>query len=161
MIHTLVILVILIFAYTAAIAGGIPKFVPLRPTSSPSTSSSQWKLDINELKAAITPKTKMILVNTPQNIPGKIYSMEELTAIADLAKKHNLLVISDEVYEAMTYDGEVQNRIATLPGMFERTLTIGSAGKTFSVTGWKIGWVIAPKDLATALYVNTLKITDS
>lgn len=114
-------------------AGGVPKFVPLRPSSSPSTSSSEWKLDFEEYEKAITPKTKLLLVNTPQNIPGKIYSIEELTKIADLAKKYNLLVISDEVYEGMIYDQNKQNRIATLPGMYERTFTIGSAGKSFSV----------------------------
>jgi aspartate/methionine/tyrosine aminotransferase len=119
-------------------AGGTPKFVPLRPVAGRATSSAEWVLDMNELEAAITSKTKMIIVNTPQNIPGKVYTRNELESIAEFAKKHNLIVIADEVYEPMVYDHNTHVKIATLPGMWERTITLGSAGKSFSVTGWKV-----------------------
>src|SRR5690606_9315113 len=109
-----------------------------------SNSAADWVLDMDELRAAISPRTRLLVLNTPQNPVGKVYTRQELTAIADLVQEHNLLVLSDEVYEWMTYsdaDHPVEHmRIATLPGMWERTITLGSAGKTFSVTGWKIGW---------------------
>ncbi len=91
----------------------------------------------------------MIIVNTPQNCPGKVYTKRELEQIAKLAIEHNLIVLSDDCYEAMIYDNVEFVKFATLPGMWERTITIGSAGKTFCVTGWKIGWVIANRTLRT------------
>ncbi|MCB0114899.1 MAG: aminotransferase class I/II-fold pyridoxal phosphate-dependent enzyme, partial [Caldilineaceae bacterium] len=100
---------------------------------------------------AITPKTKLLVINTPLNPVGKVYSRDELQAIADLVIRHDLLLLSDEVYEWMVYGDAEHVRIATLPGMWERTITLGSAGKTFSVTGWKIGWAIAPRPLAHAI----------
>jgi len=130
------------------LAGGKPVFVPLRPQkTSGVTSSADWKLDPAELEAAFTPNTKAIIVNTPNNPLGKVYTREELEVIAALCRKHDVIAIMDEVYEWMTYDNNKHVRMATLPGMWERTITIGSAGKTFSVTGWKIGWSIGPAAL--------------
>ena len=108
-----------------------------------------YTLDINELRKAITPRTKVIVVNTPHNPSGAVTSRAELQAVADLAIEHNLVVISDEVYEHMAFEGEHVS-ISTLAGMRERTLTISSAGKLFSYTGWKIGWITGPKQLVDA-----------
>jgi aspartate/methionine/tyrosine aminotransferase len=132
-------------------AGGIPVTVPLRPKPK-ARNSHEWVLDMEELEDKITDRTKLLVINNPQNIPGKVYSKKELEEIAHIVKKHNLLVLSDEVYEFLTYDNHHHTRIATLPGMFERTITLGSAGKTFSVTGFKIGWAIGPKNLITAIF---------
>ncbi|KAH9500265.1 Kynurenine--oxoglutarate transaminase 3 [Bulinus truncatus] len=129
-------------------AGGIPVFVPLRPTKDGKvTSSADWKLDESELGSKFHDKTKLIIVNTPNNPLGKVFSKEELEVIANLCKKHDVVCIADEVYEWMTYDDNRHVRIAALPDMWDRTVTIGSAGKTFSVTGWKLGWMIGPKRL--------------
>nr|XP_022917579.1 kynurenine--oxoglutarate transaminase 3 isoform X1 [Onthophagus taurus]XP_022917580.1 kynurenine--oxoglutarate transaminase 3 isoform X1 [Onthophagus taurus] len=129
-------------------AGGIPKSIPLRlkKTSGP-ISSADWVLDPQELEALFNKKTKMIILNTPHNPLGKVFSLEELTIIADLCKKWNVLCISDEVYEWLVFEPNKHVRIATLPDMWERTITIGSAGKTFSVTGWKTGWAYGPANL--------------
>ncbi len=131
-------------------AGGKPVYVPLRPKPG-ATSAADWGIDMEDLRAAISPKTKLLIINTPLNPVGKMYSREELLALAQIVQEHDLLVLSDEVYEWMTYDGTPHVRMATLPGMWERTITLGSAGKTFSVTGWKIGWAIAPEPLAHAV----------
>lgn len=146
------------YAPSVIMAGGTPVYVPLRPTANAKTAAD-WVLDMAELEAAVTERTRLLIVNTPQNPIGKVFSRAELQQIADLVQKHDILVLSDEVYEWMTYsDGERTNnqrmphtRIATLPGMWERTITLGSAGKTFSVTGWKIGWAIAAEPLAHAI----------
>ncbi|MDT4940835.1 MAG: N-succinyldiaminopimelate aminotransferase, partial [Pseudonocardiales bacterium] len=114
-----------------------------------------WGFDPQALARAVTPATRAIVVNTPHNPTGTVFGPAELTAIAELAVEHDLVVISDEVYEHLVFDGRAHTPIATLPGMRERTVTISSAGKTFSVTGWKIGWVCAPPDLVTA--VRTVK----
>lgn len=129
--------------------GGVPKFIPLKLVKSGSgpVSSSDWKLDMNELSSMFNSKTKSIILNNPNNPLGKVFTSEELTAIADLCKKWNVLCISDEVYEWMVYKPRKHIRIATLPDMWERTITIGSAGKTFSVTGWKTGWAYGPANL--------------
>jgi len=127
------------------IAGGKCVYVPLRYKEPRGGSSSKaWRLDMDELQGAITPKTKMIIINNPSNVPGKVWLRSELEGIATIAKRHNLVVLSDEVYEAMVFDDNQHVRIATLPGMWERTITLGSAGKTWSVTGWKVGWAIGP-----------------
>jgi len=103
-------------------------------------------LDLNEFEAAFNDKTRLFVINNPQNPSGKVFSRKELEEISNIVKKFpKVTVISDEVYEWMTFDGVEHIRIATLPGMWERTVTIGSSGKTFSVTGWKIGWTIGPK----------------
>nr|XP_033503248.1 kynurenine--oxoglutarate transaminase 1-like isoform X1 [Epinephelus lanceolatus] len=126
-------------------AGGTAVYVPLRPKVEGSTvlSSADWVLSAEELASKFTPRTKAIVINTPNNPLGKVYKTEELQMIADLCIKHDALCISDEVYEWLTYDGNKHVKIASLPGMWERTITIGSAGKTFSATGWKIGWTIS------------------
>ncbi|XP_056288112.1 kynurenine--oxoglutarate transaminase 1-like [Pseudoliparis swirei] len=128
-------------------AGGKPVYVPLRPKVGGSAvlSSGDWVLSAEELASKFTPRTKAIVINTPNNPLGKVYKTEELQVIADLCIKHDVLCISDEVYEWLTYDGNKHVKIASLPGMWERTVTIGSAGKTFSATGWKVGWVIGSK----------------
>jgi len=148
-------------SYPASVtmAGGMPVYVPLRPPSGDvSQDSSGWRLDMDELAAAFSPRTRLLIINTPHNPVGKVFSRDELTAMAELIQRHSarpenreVFVLSDEVYEWMTYDGTPHVRMATLPGMWERTVTLGSAGKTFSVTGWKIGWAIAPPALAHAL----------
>uniref|UniRef100_A0ABD2WMN4 Aminotransferase class I/classII large domain-containing protein n=1 Tax=Trichogramma kaykai TaxID=54128 RepID=A0ABD2WMN4_9HYME len=135
-------------------AGGIPKFIPLKPTkNSGIISSGDWIYDKNEMASLLNEKTKGIILNTPHNPLGKVFTHDELSFIADLAKKWNTLVVSDEVYEWMVYKPHEHIRIATLPDMYERTITIGSAGKTFSVTGWKIGWAYGPANLLKNLQV--------
>uniref|UniRef100_F6ZM92 Kynurenine--oxoglutarate transaminase 1 n=1 Tax=Ornithorhynchus anatinus TaxID=9258 RepID=F6ZM92_ORNAN len=131
-------------------AGGHPVFVPLRPrvTGGGELFSSQdWQLDPEELASKFTPRTKAVVLNTPNNPLGKVFSQEELGLLAALCVQHDVVCISDEVYQWLVYDGREHVSIATLPGMWERTLTIGSAGKTFSVTGWKVGWVLGPDRL--------------
>ncbi|MEZ4865928.1 MAG: aminotransferase class I/II-fold pyridoxal phosphate-dependent enzyme [Caldilineaceae bacterium] len=144
------------YAPSVIMAGGTPVYVPLRPKAQVE-SAADWVLDPAELEAAITEHTRLLVINTPQNPVGKVFSRTELEQIAALAQQYNFLVLSDEVYEWMTYpDAErtVEHvRIATLPGMWERTITLGSAGKTFSVTGWKIGWAITSARLAHAIFM--------
>jgi aspartate/methionine/tyrosine aminotransferase len=139
-------------SYPAAVtmAGGTPVYAPLRAPAD-SRHASDWTLDLDELTAKITERTKLLILNTPSNPLGKVYSRAELEAIAAVVRCFNLTVLSDEVYEWMVYPPAEHVRIATLPGMWERTVTLGSAGKTFSVTGWKIGWAIAPPTLAHAI----------
>uniref|UniRef100_A0A3Q3WAZ6 Aminotransferase class I/classII large domain-containing protein n=1 Tax=Mola mola TaxID=94237 RepID=A0A3Q3WAZ6_MOLML len=126
-------------------AGGKPVYIPLRPVIEGGAvrSSGDWVLCPDELASKFTPRTKAIVINTPNNPIGKVYKTEELQMIADLCVKHDVLCISDEVYEWLTYDGAKHVKIASLPGMWERTITIGSGGKTFSATGWKVGWAIS------------------
>lgn len=132
------------------LAGGTCKFVPLRlrktDANSTSVSSADWILDLDELESNIGAKTKLLILNTPHNPIGKVFSRVELESLAEICKKHDLLVLSDEVYEHLVIDGE-HVRIASLPGMWNRTITVGSAGKTFSVTGWKLGWCYGPDNL--------------
>ncbi|OWK04706.1 KYAT3 [Cervus elaphus hippelaphus] len=118
-----------------------------KPVDGKKCSSSDWTLDPQELASKFNSKTKAIILNTPHNPLGKVYTKEELQVIADLCIKYDTLCISDEVYEWLVYTGNKHFKIATFPGMWERTITIGSAGKTFSVTGWKLGWSIGPKHL--------------
>ncbi|XP_054644703.1 kynurenine--oxoglutarate transaminase 3-like isoform X3 [Dunckerocampus dactyliophorus] len=141
-------------------AGAKPVLISLRPKSDKeTTSSADWYLDPEELSSKFTSKTKAIIINTPHNPIGKVFTREELQMIADLCVKHDTLCFSDEVYEWMVYQGCQHLKIATLPGMWDRTITIGSAGKTFSVTGWKLGWSIGPEHLIRHLQTvmqNTL-----
>jgi len=113
-------------------AGAIPVFVPLHPPA--------WTFDEAELRAAFTEKTRAIILNTPHNPTGRVFTREELTLIAQLCQEYDVAVISDEVYEHLTYAPAEHLPIAALPDMLERTITVGSAGKTFGMTGWKIGW---------------------
>jgi N-succinyldiaminopimelate aminotransferase len=124
-------------------AGGVRRPVTLR--------APDYRLDAAELEAAVTDRTRMILLNTPHNPTGRVLDATELGAVADLARRHDLVVVTDEVYEHLTFDGRAHVPIATLPGMFDRTLTISSSGKTFSLTGWKIGWASGPADLVAAV----------
>jgi N-succinyldiaminopimelate aminotransferase len=110
-----------------------------------------FALDVDELRAAVTPATRVILLNSPHNPTGSVLSPAELTAIAAVAVEHDLVVISDEVYEHLTFDGLAHLPISTLPGMADRTVTIGSAGKTFSFTGWKVGWVTGSAELVATV----------
>merc|ERR1711981_728883 len=129
------------------VAGGIPKFISLSPKGTISHSSADWELDPNELESLFNPKTKAIIYNNPNNPLGKVYQKHEIEMIADLCKKHKVLCISDDVYEHMVFDDNKMIRMATLPDLYDRTITIGSAGKTFSVTGWKLGWAVGPSNL--------------
>ncbi|XP_014375778.1 kynurenine--oxoglutarate transaminase 1 isoform X1 [Alligator sinensis] len=135
-------------------AGGTPVFIPLRPkTPAPGKlmSSGDWQLDPAELASKFTRRTKAIVLNSPNNPLGKVFSKKEMEIIADLCVKHDVLCFSDEVYEWLVYDGKKHIRIASLPGMWDRTITIGSAGKTFSATGWKVGWMFGPDHLVKHL----------
>ncbi|ESO96161.1 hypothetical protein LOTGIDRAFT_214715 [Lottia gigantea] len=132
------------------VAGGQSVFVPIRPTKAGvegPTSSVDWKIDESELESKFNQKTKAIIINTPNNPLGKVFSREELEMISRLCIKYDVICISDEVYEWLVFGESKHIKIATLPGMWERTLTIGSAGKTFSATGWKLGWTIGPANL--------------
>ncbi|HWE54548.1 MAG TPA: pyridoxal phosphate-dependent aminotransferase [Acidimicrobiales bacterium] len=135
-------------SYTAAIAmaGAERRTVTLQPPD--------WSFDPERLARAVTPRTRLLLLNSPHNPTGKVFSDEELQAIASICCERDLLVVTDEVYEHLIFDGH-HRPISTLPGMAERTVTVSSAGKTFSFTGWKIGWVTGPADLVTA--VRTVK----
>ena len=112
---------------------------------------SSWHFDPDELRAAFERRPKVIFVNTPHNPTGKVYSRAELELIASLCQEYNVLAVTDEVYDRLVYDGCEHLSLATLPGMWERTLTLNSVGKTFSVTGWKIGWSVGPANLNAAL----------
>lgn len=125
-------------------AGGIPVFVPMRPP--------EWAFDFDELRAAFNENTRAIILNTPHNPTGRVFGLKELTLIADLCKEFDVIVISDEVYEHLTYDDAKHIPIATLPDMFERTITVSSGAKTFSMTGWKIGWAMGHPDLITGIW---------
>jgi len=134
------------YAACIALAGARRRVVTLRPPD--------YAFSLEQLRAAITPKTKLLLLNSPHNPTGKVFTRDELTAIAALCVEHDLVAVTDEVYEHLVYDGE-HIPIATMPGMRERTVTISSAGKTFSMTGWKTGWACAPAPLVEA--VRTVK----
>lgn len=125
-----------------SMAGAVPKVITLKQ---PDFSFSE-----DALRKAFTDKTKAILLNTPHNPTGKVFTQRELQLIAELCKKHDVLVISDEVYEHLVFEGE-HIRIAAMDGMYDRTITLSSLGKTFSFTGWKIGWAIAPQALSAGV----------
>ncbi len=110
-----------------------------------------FRLDPDELRAAVTPRTRFVLLNSPHNPTGTVLTTAELEAVAEVAREHDLVVITDEVYEHLTFDGAVHTPIATLPGMAERTLTLSSVGKSYSFTGWKVGWATGPADLVGAV----------
>ena len=110
-----------------------------------------FRPDLAELEAAISPRTKALLINSPHNPTGTVLTVDELARIAELAVAHDLLVICDEVYEHLLFDGVEHRPLATFPGMAERTIRISSSGKTFSATGWKIGWALGPAQLITEI----------
>ena len=125
-----------------ALAGAVPTYVTLRPPA--------FELKASDLEAAIGPRTRAIVVNTPHNPTGRVFTLSELEAIADLCARHDLIAITDEVYEHMVFDKE-HISLAQLPGMWDRTVTLSSLGKTFSLTGWKIGWAVAPDHLTAGV----------
>ncbi|GGK97601.1 aminotransferase [Streptomyces flaveus] len=133
------------YAACIAMAGGTRVPVTLRP------SEGSFRLDLDELRDAVTDRTRLLLINTPHNPTGTVLTRDELTAIAALAVERDLLVVTDEVYEHLVFDEAEHIPLATLPGMRNRTVTIGSAGKSFSFTGWKVGWVTAPRELVSAV----------
>ncbi|KAI9220880.1 PLP-dependent transferase [Blastocladiella britannica] len=133
--------------------GGKVVYVPLRlrsglPESTTTTTGSDWTLDLHELERHLSPRSKVLILNTPHNPTGKVFTRAELLAIGEVARKHNLLVIADEVYERLVYSGAEHVRLATLSDdLWNRTLTVGSVGKTFAVTGWRLGWAIGSEDI--------------
>ena len=124
-------------------AGGIPREVALQPP--------EWRIEGQAIEAAIGPNTRAIIFNNPHNPAGRLFDADELDVIAGLARNHDLVVISDEVWEHITLDGQRFTPLASLPDMAERTIKIGSAGKIFSLTGWKVGWMVAAPELAAVV----------
>ena len=125
-----------------AMAGAVPRFVALRPPD--------WSFDEDELRAAFGPKTRAVIVNTPHNPTGKVFTADELDVVASLCREFDAIAVSDEVYERLVFEG-VHVCIATREGMRERTVTMSSLGKTFSLTGWRIGWAIAAPELTAGV----------
>ncbi len=130
------------YAAAIALAGGRHRPVALRAPG--------WSFDPAEFEAALSPRTRLLLLNSPHNPTGKVFTRDELEQVASVCRERDLVAITDEVYEHLVYDGE-HVPLASLPGMAERTLTISSIGKTFSVTGWKVGWVTGPAQLVAAV----------
>src|SRR5438067_1485246 len=125
------------------ISGAVPIWVPLEPP--------EFSFDPERLARAVTPRTKAIIFNSPNNPSGKVFSRADLDVIADLCRRHDLLAITDEIYEHIVYDGLGHTPIATLPGMAERTITISGISKSYSVTGWRIGWAVAPPEISNGI----------
>ena len=123
--------------------GGTPVAVALQPPA--------WRIDSAALESAVTPRTRAILFNNPHNPTGRLFDADELEAVAAVAREHDLIVISDEVWEHVLLDGQSFTPIATLPGMTDRVIKVGSAGKIFSLTGWKVGWIVAAPELANVV----------
>ncbi|HUQ88855.1 MAG TPA: aminotransferase class I/II-fold pyridoxal phosphate-dependent enzyme [Vicinamibacterales bacterium] len=123
----------------AILAGAEPKYIRMR--------EPEWRFDHDELTAAFSNRTRAIIINSPNNPTGKVFTREELQVIADLCRRWDVLAISDEIYERIVFSGQSHIPIASLPGMADRTITIGGLSKTYSVTGWRIGWAIAPAAL--------------
>ncbi|MBI3243746.1 MAG: aminotransferase class I/II-fold pyridoxal phosphate-dependent enzyme [Chloroflexi bacterium] len=132
-----------VYAPDVLMAGGVPRFLPLSPPD--------WNFDPDELASLFNNRTRAIIVNTPHNPTGKVFTRAELELIAALCQQWNVIAVTDEVYEHLVFDDAQHIRLATLPGMAERTVTISSQGKTFSFTGWKVGWAIAPPDLTLGI----------
>ena len=131
------------YAATIALAGGVRRTSVLR--------FPDFDVDEASLRAAFTSRTRLVLLNTPHNPTGKVFTRAELELVCELAREHDAWVVTDEVYEHLVFDGAEHVPVSTLPGMRERTLTISSAGKTFSTTGWKVGWVTGPAEAVAAV----------
>ena len=129
-----------------AMAGGSHRSIPLRPDA-----TGRFALDVDELAGAVGSRTRLLILNSPHNPTGTVLNRAELAGIAAVAVQHDLIVITDEVYEYLVYDGVTHVPLATFPGMAERTVTISSSGKTFNTTGWKIGWACGPAALIAAV----------
>jgi aminotransferase len=125
------------------LSGAVPRYVSLR--------EPDWSLDPDELEAAFNSKTRAIIINTPNNPTGKVFSRDELTQIAGLCQQWGVIAVTDEIYEYILYDGSEHVPLASLDGMAERTVTINSVSKTYSVTGWRVGWALAPAELTSAI----------
>ncbi|KAI8591951.1 pyridoxal phosphate-dependent transferase [Geranomyces variabilis] len=136
-------------------AGGVPVFTSLRPPNDrPATTSRDWKFDIDEIRAKCRRGvTKMIVLNNPHNPIGKVFTRDELESVARLASEFDLFVLADEVYETLNFSEAPFIKFATLPGMYDRTITVGSLGKMLGITGWKIGWVLAPPAITRAIWM--------
>ena len=132
----------------AILSGATPRYVTLHPPTGP---GGTWTFDPDELAAAFNEKTKAIILNTPNNPTGKVFTRDELEAIAALCRKWDAIAISDEIYEHIIYDGQQHIPIATIPGMADRTITINGLSKTYSVTGWRVGWTISPPSVTGAI----------
>lgn len=131
------------YAPTVRRAGGIVREVALRPP--------HWRIERDDLEAAVTARTRAIIFNNPHNPTGRLFDADELRIVAEIAQTHDLIVIADEVWEHVVLDGRRFVPLAMVKGMAERTIKVGSAGKIFSLTGWKVGWIVAPPELATLL----------
>jgi aspartate/methionine/tyrosine aminotransferase len=125
------------------LSGAAPRYVPLRPPD--------WTFDEDELSAAFTDQTRGVVINTPNNPTGKVFSREELEAISALCQRWDAVAFTDEIYEHITYDGARHVPIATIPGMEDRTVSISALSKTYSVTGWRVGWAVAPAELVAGI----------
>jgi aspartate/methionine/tyrosine aminotransferase len=130
------------------LSGAKPRFVSLRP---PPTADGEWSFDAQELREAVQHHSKAIILNTPNNPTGKVFTRKELELIRDLCVEHNVLAITDEIYEHILYDGAQHVSLARLEGMKERTITINGLSKSYSVTGWRVGWAVAPAAITNAI----------
>lgn len=130
------------------LSGATPRYVPLHP---PATCDGEWSFDPDELRGAFNRHTRAIILNTPNNPTGKVFTRTELESIRDLCVEFDAIAIADEIYEHILYDGAVHISPATIEGMADRTITINGMSKTYSVTGWRVGWTIAPADLTSAI----------
>jgi aminotransferase len=138
----------------AILSGATPRYVTLHepdPVAPPGSRHSDWWFDPDELAAAFNDRTKAIIINTPNNPTGKVFTREELETIAAQCRKWDAIAISDEIYEHIIYDGQAHVPIATIDGMADRTVTINGLSKTYSVTGWRVGWTISPASLTGAI----------
>ena len=131
-----------VYPAAVAMAGGVMKSCPL--------PFPDWTLDLERLESLVGPRTRLLLLNTPHNPTGKVFTRAELEAVADLCRRRDLVALCDDVYEHLVYDGVEHVPLASLPGMRERTLTLSSVGKSFSFTGWKVGWMTGPAPLVAA-----------
>lgn len=134
-----------LYAATVSLAGGRRVTVPI--------GGDSFRPDIAALAAAVTDQTRLLILNSPHNPTGVVFTPEELASVAAIAIRHDIVVLADEAYEHLWFDGHAHIPIASLPGMWERTVTIGSGGKSFSLTGWKVGWATGPQDLIQAVRV--------
>ncbi|MBF6508073.1 pyridoxal phosphate-dependent aminotransferase [Nocardia farcinica] len=134
------------YPVAVALAGGVRRTVALRQGP-----DHRFELDLDALRAAVGPQTRALVLNSPHNPTGTVFTDAELAAIAEVCREHDVIAITDEVYEHLLYDGREHHPLATLPGMAERTLSISSVGKSFSATGWKIGWICGPAELVAAV----------
>jgi aspartate/methionine/tyrosine aminotransferase len=135
----------------AILSGATPRFVTLHEPGTIAPAAAGWTFDPDELAAAFNDKTKAIIINTPNNPTGKVFTREELATIAALCRKWDVIAIADEIYEHIIYDGCAHVPMASIEGMADRTVTINSLSKTYSVTGWRVGWAISPKPLTGAI----------